>query len=104
MLGRPGSDFIYPLMSQIEQSGVAARLLGPTLVDGLDVVLVEVVGCVGLGGGIVALIRSGFVRLFRSRYAVILVSFHLYLLSSCLLCQPVLADSAMLLKSLQNAQ
>jgi hypothetical protein len=30
-LGRPGSDFIYPLMSQIEQTGIAARVIGPTL-------------------------------------------------------------------------
>ena len=31
MLGRPGSDFIFPLMSQAEDSGVAARVLGPVL-------------------------------------------------------------------------
>ena len=30
-LGSPGSDFIYPLMSQVERSGVAADLLGPVL-------------------------------------------------------------------------
>ena len=31
-LGVPGSDFIYPLMSQVERAGVAAQLLsGPTL-------------------------------------------------------------------------
>jgi hypothetical protein len=36
-LGRPGSDFIFPLMSQIEGSGVAARLLGPTLSPAPDI-------------------------------------------------------------------
>jgi hypothetical protein len=36
-LGRPGSDFIYPLMSQIEGTGTAARLLGPALENELDV-------------------------------------------------------------------
>jgi hypothetical protein len=30
-LGRPGSDFIYPLMSQAEKSGSAPRLIGPAL-------------------------------------------------------------------------
>jgi hypothetical protein len=30
-LGRPGSDFIFPLMSQIDSSGVGARVLGPAL-------------------------------------------------------------------------
>lgn len=30
-LGRPGSDFIYPLMSQIEGDGAPARLLDPVL-------------------------------------------------------------------------
>ncbi|MEZ5271006.1 MAG: hypothetical protein R2694_01690 [Ilumatobacteraceae bacterium] len=30
-LGRPGSDFIYPLMSQIEGNGAPAQLLGPVL-------------------------------------------------------------------------
>jgi hypothetical protein len=31
MLGSPGSDFIFPLMSQVDSSGVGARLLGPAL-------------------------------------------------------------------------
>jgi hypothetical protein len=35
-LGRPGSDFIYPLMAQIERSGVATQVLGPSLGNGLD--------------------------------------------------------------------
>jgi hypothetical protein len=35
-LGRPGSDFIHPLMSQAEQSGCAARILGPILADHVD--------------------------------------------------------------------
>lgn len=30
-LGRPGSDFIFPLMSQVQDRGVAAELLGPVL-------------------------------------------------------------------------
>jgi hypothetical protein len=37
MMGRPGSDFIHPLMSQVLDTGVAARLLGPLLSDRLDV-------------------------------------------------------------------
>jgi len=36
-LGRPGSDFIHPLMSQAQQPGVADRLLGPVLADRFDV-------------------------------------------------------------------
>jgi hypothetical protein len=36
-LGRPGSDFIYPLMSQVQDSGLAAELLGPVLADRFDV-------------------------------------------------------------------
>ncbi|MDP2290754.1 MAG: hypothetical protein Q8M22_06170 [Actinomycetota bacterium] len=32
-LGRPGSDFIHPLMTQAQQPGVADRLLGPLLAD-----------------------------------------------------------------------
>ncbi len=40
-LGRPGSDFIFPLMSQIEQAGVAARVLGPALGNTLDVATVR---------------------------------------------------------------
>jgi hypothetical protein len=35
-LGRPGSDFIYPLMAQVERAGVGTRVLGPTLGDRLD--------------------------------------------------------------------
>jgi hypothetical protein len=35
-LGRPGSDFVFPLMSQAEQSGVAAQLLGPQLATDVD--------------------------------------------------------------------
>ncbi len=35
-MGRPGSDFIYPLMSQVQDSGVAARVLGPVLADRFD--------------------------------------------------------------------
>jgi len=35
-LGRPGSDFIYPLMSQVQDRGIAAQLLAPTLADGFD--------------------------------------------------------------------
>jgi hypothetical protein len=30
-LGQPGSNFIYPLMSQVERTGVAEELIGPTL-------------------------------------------------------------------------
>lgn len=41
-LGRPGSDFIHPLMSQVQDSGLAARALAPVLplpnATGLDVV------------------------------------------------------------------
>ncbi len=37
-LGRAGSDFIFPLMSQVERSGIAARLIGPTLTTHPDVV------------------------------------------------------------------
>jgi len=37
MLGRPGSDFIHPLMTQAQQPGVADRLLGPLLADRYDV-------------------------------------------------------------------
>ena len=36
-LGPPGSSFIYPLMSQVQQSGVATRVLGPALAPDLDV-------------------------------------------------------------------
>ena len=36
-LGRPGSDFIHPLMTQAEESGEAERLLGPVLADRYDV-------------------------------------------------------------------
>ena len=36
-LGRPGSDFIHPLMSQVQDSGLAARLLAPVLADRFDV-------------------------------------------------------------------
>ncbi len=36
MLGRPGSDFIHPLMSQVQDAGVAAELLGPVLADRFD--------------------------------------------------------------------
>jgi len=36
-LGRPGSDFIHPLMSQVQDAGVAAGLLGPVLADRYDV-------------------------------------------------------------------
>ena len=35
-LGRLGSDFIQPLMSQAEQTGMAARLLGQVLADHFD--------------------------------------------------------------------
>jgi hypothetical protein len=37
MLGSPGNDFIHPLMSQVQDSGVAASLLGPVLSDRFDV-------------------------------------------------------------------
>jgi hypothetical protein len=36
-LGRPGSDFIHPLMSQVQDSGVAASLLAPVLADRFEV-------------------------------------------------------------------
>jgi hypothetical protein len=36
-LGRPGSDFIFPLMSQVQDSGVAATLLTPVLAERFDV-------------------------------------------------------------------
>jgi len=36
-LGRPGSDFIYPLMTQAVESGEAQRLLAPLLSDRYDV-------------------------------------------------------------------
>jgi hypothetical protein len=36
MLGVPGSDFIYPLMSQVQDNGVAAKLLAPTLTTPVD--------------------------------------------------------------------
>lgn len=36
LLGVPGSNFIHPLMSQVQRSGVAARLLGPALGPDLD--------------------------------------------------------------------
>jgi hypothetical protein len=36
-LGRPGSDFIHPLMSQVQDNGVAADLLAPLLADRFDV-------------------------------------------------------------------
>jgi hypothetical protein len=35
-LGRPGSDFIYPLMSQAEQSGVAPNFIAPLLGTDID--------------------------------------------------------------------
>jgi hypothetical protein len=35
-LGRPGSDFIFPLMSQVQDSGVAGGLLGHHLTDRYD--------------------------------------------------------------------
>ena len=37
-LGSPGSDFIYPLMSQVQRRGVTTELLGPVLADRYDVV------------------------------------------------------------------
>jgi len=36
-LGRPGSDFIFPLMSQVQDSGVAAEVLTPVTGPGADV-------------------------------------------------------------------
>lgn len=36
-LGRPGSDFIFPLMSQVQDAGVARTLLAPVLADRFDV-------------------------------------------------------------------
>lgn len=36
-LGEPGSNFIYPLMSQVQDAGVTLRLLGPVLADRYDV-------------------------------------------------------------------
>lgn len=36
-LGRPGSDFIHPLMSQVQDSGLTAQLLAPVLADRFDV-------------------------------------------------------------------
>ena len=36
-LGRPGSDFIFPLMSQVQDSGLAATLLTPVLAERFDV-------------------------------------------------------------------
>lgn len=36
-LGEPGSNFIFPLMTQAQQPGVADRLLGPVLADRFDV-------------------------------------------------------------------
>jgi hypothetical protein len=36
-LGEPGSNFIFPLMTQAQQPGVADRLLGPVLADRYDV-------------------------------------------------------------------
>ncbi len=36
MLGRPGSDFIFPLMSQVQDTGVAADLLAPVLATRFD--------------------------------------------------------------------
>lgn len=35
-LGRPGSDFIFPLMSQVQDAGLAERLVGPLLADRYD--------------------------------------------------------------------
>jgi hypothetical protein len=40
-LGRPGSDFIYPLMSQIGTSGVGAEILGSVLSEIPDVASVR---------------------------------------------------------------
>ncbi len=36
-LGEPGSSFIHPLMSQVQDAGVTLRLLGPVLADRYDV-------------------------------------------------------------------
>jgi hypothetical protein len=36
LLGKPGSNFIRPLMAQVQDSGVATRLLAPTLRPDLD--------------------------------------------------------------------
>jgi len=36
-LGQPGNNFIFPLMTQAQQPGVADRLLGPVLADQFDV-------------------------------------------------------------------
>ncbi len=36
LLGRPGSSFIQPIMAQVQDSGLATRLLGPALRPGLD--------------------------------------------------------------------
>ncbi|MEQ1704250.1 MAG: hypothetical protein ABMA25_29435, partial [Ilumatobacteraceae bacterium] len=36
-LGEPGSNFIFPLMTQAQQPGLADRLLGPVLADRYDV-------------------------------------------------------------------
>jgi hypothetical protein len=36
LLGRPGSNFIRPLMTQVQDRGIAARLLAPALRQGLD--------------------------------------------------------------------
>lgn len=35
-LGRPGSDFIFPLMSQVQDRGVAAEVLAPVLATRFD--------------------------------------------------------------------
>lgn len=35
-LGRPGSDFIFPLMSQVQDAGLGNRLLAPMLADRYD--------------------------------------------------------------------
>jgi hypothetical protein len=40
-LGRPGSDFIFPLMSQIETSGVGPEMLGSVLLENPDVASVR---------------------------------------------------------------
>jgi hypothetical protein len=37
MLGVPGSDFIYPIMNQAEESGIAAKLLSGTTAGAVDV-------------------------------------------------------------------
>ncbi len=36
-LGEPGSNFIYPLMSQVQDAGVTMELLGPVLADRYDI-------------------------------------------------------------------